>query len=741
MVDITTVTEREFFAQIDSYLNLKDRQLVREAYDLARQAHGNQRRKSGELFFTHPLTVAFYISEYHLEASALIAALLHDVAEDTLVTLAEIEAQFGSEVALLVDGVTKLKDVTKGIIHGKALTKQEVEDITLHKLLGVMIEDVRAVLIKLFDRLHNMRTIKATAHHRQVYKARETLAIYAPLANRLGIWELKNWLEGLSLEVLYPEAYYTIETNLRQITQHQQEEYQVISGQIFEMLVNAQVDVRNVILAPENVYTVFQDINEQEGSFDEVDETMRLVILVDETPSCYQALGFLHQMWQPIPGTFDDYIAVPRDNLYRALHTTVIHTNGRQLKLRIRSIAMNKVDEIGILARWLFKGTPLWSRGVASRVETFLDTIYDNINLDKPSSSERVQSVKEDILVKQIRVYSPRGAVRELAKGATAIDFAYAIHTGLGDQCYAAYVNDLLYPLNKPLNDGDRVRILKKPRSQPQRAWLDQDLGYIRTSYARHHAQRWFRKLSKDKAIVQGRHLLQAELEMIGFPAYSHAKLAELFHYATRSDLYYDLGRAELLPTRVALRVLQESWSDGPAHDLDNTVITSNGNRYVVTNVDGRTLKLCGSCHPRPPDAILGYLRHHGGVTVHKKRCHTLRPERMAGRLLKLGWGESLRRARLINMIINVYDRPGLLYEITNLLQDEHMNIAAISTPPAEKRGEVHMDITIEVVQPRQLVRILHQINELSNVFLVRSKPVDVHKQSHATSNTPYQPE
>ena len=740
MVEITAVTEQQFFAQIDSYLNLKDRERVREAYELARQAHGNQRRKSGELFFIHPLTVAYYIAKYHLEAPTVIATLLHDVAEDTLVSLEEIEKKFGSEVALLVDGVTKLKDVTKGITQGRAMTKQEIEDASLHKLLGVMIEDVRAVLIKLFDRLHNMLTIEAMPYDRQVHKAHETLIVYAPLANRLGIWELKNKLEALSLEVIYPEAYDTIKANLDRIVKSQEEEYQIISGQIFELLVNAGVDIRNVMLAPENVYTVYQDIQSQEGSFDEIDETMRLVILVDQIPACYQALGFLHQMWQPIPGTFDDYIAVPRDNLYRALHTTVIHRNGRQLKLRIRTIAMNKVDEIGILAQWLYKGTPLWTDGIAHRVATFIETINDNINLDIPSPTDRVKSVKEDVLVKQIRVYSPQGDVRELAMGATAIDFAYAIHTGLGDQCYAAYVNDNLYPLNKPLKDGDRVRILKKPRSQPQRAWLDEDLGYIRTNYARHNASRWFRRLSKNKAIAQGRHLLQTELDMIGYPTYSRTKLAEYFHYETRTDLYYKLGRAELLPTKVALRVLQESWQDSQAYDLDNIVVTPNGNRFVITNVDNRNLKLCGTCQPRPPDAILGYLRHDGGVTVHKKRCHTLRPERMGGRLLKLGWGEEPRQARLINITIKVYDRPGLLFEITNLLQDEHMNIAFIHTPPAEKKGEVHIIITVEVVKARQLVRILHQMKELANVFSVQSKLVDIHKGG-SSANSHYRPE
>lgn len=736
---VVTADKEQFFERINSYLYVADRQRVQEAFTIARREHGNQRRQSGELFFTHPLTVAYYLAEYQLDAPALVAALLHDVAEDTRVTVDEIESLFGKEVALLVDGVTKLKDVTKGVAKGKTLTKKEIEDATLQKMLGLMTEDVRTVVIKLFDRLHNMRTIQATPYNRQVYKAKETLAVYAPLANRLGIWRLKNELESLALEVVDQEAYQIIKEQREKLAQEQQADYQLISGQIFEVLLQAGIDVRDVLYAPENVYTIYQDLCRNGISFYDLDKTMRLVVLLEDLPSCYLAFGYLHQLWQPIPGRFDDYIAVPRDNLYRSLHTSVIHSGGKHLKLRFRTVAMDKVDEIGILSRWLYKGTPLWTEGVANRIDSFFENINENIRLELHPTAV-VRGVVEDVFVKQIRVYTPHGDLRELPEGATPIDFAYAIHTGLGDQCYAAFVNDELYPLNKPLADGDRVRIVKKLRAQPQRAWLDEDLGYIVTNYARHHARRWFRRLSEHRAVTQGEQLLQNELDMIGFPQYHHGRIAQMFSFETTVGLYHDLGRAELLPTTVALRIIEEKWTEGPAHPLDNEVLADNGARFVITNADGRDLRLCGTCRPRPPDAIVGFLRRDGGVTVHKKGCHTLNPERMWGRMLKLGWGEAPREARLVDVHVKVYDRPGLLFEITHLIQDEHMNIAYIHTPPPERTNEVYIDLTIEVVSPRQLVRVLHQMQALANVFSVQST-LDRDRDNLLPATSLYRPE
>jgi GTP pyrophosphokinase len=668
--------------------------------------------------------------------------LLHDVAEDTRVTIHEIESRFGPEVAQLVDGVTKLKDVTMGIAQRKELSKQEIEDLTLHKLLAAMTSDVRTVIIKLFDRLHNLRTIKATPHARQLYKAKETLSVYAPLANRLGIWRLKNELESLSLEIINPDAHTIIRNRLEEIHQEQQEEYQLISGQIFDCLLQANLDVRKVFLAPENIYSVYQDLCESAASFYEVDKTMRLVVLLDDWQSCYQAVGYIHQLWQPVPGTFDDYVSVARDNLYRSLHTTVVHSNGQHLKLRLRTEPMDKVSEVGILARWVYADTPMWTSGVADRVEMFFENINENINLEPQDPTAGVRGVVEDVFRQQIRVFTPRGDAIELVKGATALDFAYAIHTGLGDQCHSAYVNDMLYPLNRPLLDGMKVRIMKKDRAQPQRAWLDEDLGYIMTNYARSHARRWFRRLTPQTAVYQGLQLLQDELAMLGQHNYSHDQVALSFGYENTRDMYYELGRAELLPTAVTIRLLEEMWSQGPARPLGKIVSSEKGDRFVVTQAEGREIRLCGTCNPRPPDAILGFLRLDGGVTVHHQRCHTLNPGRLAGRMLKLGWGEAApREVRQVKLQVKVYDRPGLLFEITQLMNDEDINIAYIHTPEPGAPNEVHIHLALEVLRPRQLVRVLHQIRALANVFFVEMVDSFEEPQPLLPADSFYRPE
>ncbi len=719
MLSHTTTDATEFFDCINSYLSVVDRLRVQEAFNLARREHGDQRRKSGELFFTHPLTVASYLSEYHLDAPALEAALLHDVAEDTKVSVPEIEAQFTAEVAHLVDGVTKLKDVTEGIAKGKKLTAQEIQDQTLHKLFLAMTVDVRTVIIKLFDRLHNMRTIKALPPHKQRQKAKETLAVYAPLANRLGIWKIKSELEALSLEVLNNRAYTIIKKRMDELEQKHQEIYKIISDEIFDCLLAANIDVRNVLLNPESIYSVYQDIIASGGSYEDIDRTIRLKILLNDWPSCYSALGHLHQLWKPVPGVFDDYIAVPRDNLYRSLHTTVVHNSGLPIKLRIRTVTMDKVSDIGVLAKWLYAGTPLWSKGVADRVDAFFTEISDNINVEPQNPAAGVKSVVEDVFRKQIRVYTPQGESIDLGQGATPIDFAYAIHTGLGNQTHAAYVNDLFYPLNKSLRDGDQVRIVKKMRAQPQRAWLVEDLGYITTNYARSHARRWFRRLPVHRAISEGKQLVQDELDILGVPDFSHHNVAALFEFDDVQELYHAVGRAELLPTEVALQVLERAWRSSPGRDLDYLVYID-GEEFIITKSPTKHINLCGTCQPKSRDSILGYMRKDGGITVHKKDCHLLRPVR--GRVVKLGWGESTRQAHEVTVQIDVFDRPGLLFEVSHLMENEQINIAYIYTPP-RSGGELNIILTLEILRPRQLVRILHQVQALPNVFSLRCLP------------------
>lgn len=717
------VTEEQFLERT-SYLAPEQRLCVQEALDFARREHGDQRRKSGELFFIHPLTVAYYLAAYQLDAAALSAALLHDIAEDTRISIDELEQHFGREVATLVSGVTKLKDVSQEVAKGRALSREEIQDLSTQKLLLAMTDDVRVVIVKLFDRLHNMRTIKHMPRDTQVRKARETLFVFAPMANRLGIWKIKSELEALSLEVLHEAEYRLIKANLEQLRKDQEEMFQLVSGQVMDCLLEANLDVRKVLLAPENIYTVYQDLTASGASYSEVDKTMRLVVLLSDWIACYTALGHLHQLWQAVPDRFDDYISVPRDNLYRSLHTTVIHNNGQHVKIRLRTEAMDMVSQIGVLAQWKYANTPMWDKGIADRIEALSENIKETIHVDGQDASASVKSVVEDVLGRQIRVYTPRGDAIELAQGATPIDFAYAIHTRLGDQCQRAYVNEILAPLNKPLRSGDQVQIVRSANAEPQREWLDEDLGYIATNYARSHARRWFRRLPREAAVAQGKQILQAELRMLGLIHYSHQSVAKLLGYNRAAELYYALGRAELLPTVLSTRILDEKWTEEPVRSLDNVVIAPSGEKHIVTHADGRPLRLCATCCPRPRDNIVGYLRKNGTVTVHRAGCHSLRTNRSSKRLMKLGWGEAApRKARILTLQVDVYDRPGLLHDITNLMHDEQINITYIHTPPDTARGEKRINLRLEVVRPRQAVRILHQIQALVNVYAVRCLP------------------
>lgn len=731
-------TPEQLFKRTDSYLDRDDRLKVREALEFARQKHGEQTRKSGELFYVHPLTVAYYLADYRLDAPTLVATLLHDVAEDVSIPIKEIAARFGDEVAVLVDGVTKLKDVSTGLSKRRQLSRQEIQDISTQKLFRQMAADVRVVIIKLFDRLHNMRTIKFMPVEGQRRKAHETLYVFAPMANRLGIWKLKSELEALSLEVLNNAAYCTVKRNLRQVKKEQQDMYHLVSGQIMSQLLEANLDVRKVVLEPKNIYTVYRDLKTSGFSYDEVSKTLRLVVLFDDWVSCYTALGHLHQLWQVVPDNFDDYISVPRDNLYRSLHTTVVHSSGQHIKIRLRTEAMDKVSQIGVLARWKYADTPLWEKGIAERIEALSENIRELIATDYQDPGAAVKMVVEDVFANQIRIYTPRGDAIELAQGATPIDFAYMIHTGIGDQCQAAYVNDMLSPLNRPLRNGDQVQIVKGDRAEPQREWLDEDLGYLRTNYARHHARRWFRRLSEEKADKQGRELLQAELRMLGLPRHSHQAIAASFDLQSKLELYHRIGRAELLPTVVATRVLDEKWADEPVRSLDKVVISPSGEKYIISHAGDRHLRLCANCEPRPRDNIVGYVRKNGEVTVHNEECHSLRTNRTSERLLKLGWGAATeRKARLITIQVDVYDRSGLLFDITQLMQEEEINIPFICTVPTPNAGDVRIILSLEVERPRQAVRILHQIRALVNVYRVRCLPQD-YVDNLDTSSAPY---
>lgn len=724
-----------FFDLIDTYLKAEDCRYVRQAFELARQEHGDERRKSGELFFTHPLTIAFYLAQYQMDAPTLVAALLHDVVEDTRVSVQGITARFGTEVGRLVDGLTKFEAVADDAAM-KKLSKEEVRNATLHKLFGVMTDDVRVGIIKIFDRLHNMRTIQATSPDTQRRKAEETLAVYAPLANRLGMWDVKNDLEALSLQVLDPEAYQTISQKLEQRHHQQQGLFARISHQIAERLTEAGIEIADIRLSPESVYSIYQNsrVNGHRGRRFKIESPLRLVVVVKDVSSCYLALGELHQLWRPVPGTFDDYVATPRDNLYRALHSTMVHHSGQRIKVRFRTVAMNVLSEIGVLARWARLGMPLWSQEIAERVDALIANINETINLEPQDPGLGVQGVVQDVFRDQIMVYTPAGDVKELPQGATPLDFAYMIHSEVGDQCRKALVNDQPAPLNQSLQNGDRVQIIKRGEA-PQRIWLDEDLGYLKTNRARAHVRRWFRRLSEEAAISEGKRLLEKELWILGMPEYPHEKIAALLDFDTVRELYHILGRAELLPTAVSTSVLQESWDEGPHRYVGSEVTSDNEESFIITNAGNRPLRLCRSCQPRPDDKIVGFARNDGGITVHKEECARIPLDPLADRTLKLDWStEEMAEVRLFTVKIEVYDRAGLLFEIAELIQSEDINMPLVHAESND--GQATLLLDMEVATARQLVRVLHRIQALVNVYSVVCLPPGEHTVAGTSLDT-----
>lgn len=709
----------EFFEQISNYLPVEERKTVRRAFDLARKEHGQDRRRSGELFFTHPLTVATYLAEHNLDAPAIIAALLHDVAEDTSVSVDEIKGKFGDEVGQIVYALTKFDHVTVKAKMGRDLSDDEVKTATIQKLFETMANDVRVGIVKIFDRLHNMRTIQAMPPYKQAEKARETMQVYAPLANRLGMWQVKKELEEISLRILEPERVEQIKISIEKRDRKHARDFPHLERDIREVLKNNKLEVVNVIPSPEDIGSIFKEFaNIKNPESKIVEGPPRYSVLLTDVKDCYMALGAIHAAWRPVPGEFDDYIAAPKDNLYRSLHTTVVY-KGRQVKVRFRTIGMQITSQSGVLSKWVGRNPMTmntWSKEMSERYDNILTTIGENLKGE--SIDEGVSQVLTDVFTNQIIAYTPEGDKRELPQGSTPVDFAYTIHTAVGHSCRGAKVNGEEKSLTYQLQDGDSVEITKKG-VEPQRAWLDEDLGYLNSRAVRSKVRRWFRRLPDDKAIVQGRMLLHEELALLGEGKLSHEKVAGWMGYDTPKLLYYDLGRAELLPTDVATKVLTESWSLHPTRSIGQQVQSRTGEWFVIQNAGDRSLRLCGTCNPRPGDEIIGFIRRDGIVTVHSTSCRTVKNNPIRERRLKLRWAENRQVVtRPITIQINVHDRDGLLNDITEVLRLENSNITQICSRTVNYRATIVLGV--EAGSPRQVVRILHRIKEVVNVVSVQ---------------------
>ncbi len=703
------------------YASAEDIDLVVRAYEVAERAHRGQVRATGEDYITHTVAVATILAELRLDAPTIAAALLHDVIEDTELTAQDLEAEFGHEITSLVEGVTKLTKLTR-----KGIRSAQAEN--MRKLFLAMAEDIRVVLIKLADRLHNMRTLYALPPEKQERIARETLEIYAPLANRLGIWQIKWQLEDLALRALEPEVYNEIAEQIARRRAEREAFIARIIEQLSQRLEEEGIDVVEISGRPKHIYSIYSKMRRKGVSFDEVYDVHAVRVIVRTVKDCYTTLGIVHDMWTPIPGEFDDYIATPKENLYQSLHTAVrLPGEGSPLEVQIRTEEMHQVAEYGIAAHWRYKERRQRDESLERKIAWLRQQLESHRELD--DAEEFVASVKEDLLPEQVYVFTPQNDVIELPAGATPIDFAYRIHTEVGHRCRGARVNGRMVPLNTPLKTGDRVEIITAKQGGPSRDWLNPALGYVRTSRARSKIRQWFRKRERAENIAHGREVLEREMRKLGLTRERYDEVAALFGYKDLDDFLAAIGSGDINSQQIATRVLEaerereeeQEVEAEAAETVAEPLPPTEPGGVDVMGVENLLTKVARCCNPLPGDRVVGYITRGRGVTLHKAECPNAQrlmaqdPERV----IQVNWREDPKRVYPVVIRVLAYDRPGLMRDVSDVVASQDVNISAASVQTNKKNNIAVLKATLEISSVRQLTHILNRISRLPNVFEV----------------------
>jgi GTP pyrophosphokinase len=720
--------------------SLADRELVQRAYRVAEIAHREQKRNSGEPYINHCLAVATILADLRVPPEVVAAGLLHDTVEDTDTKLEDIRRDFGEVVASLVDGVTKLSNLPRVSHNGHDTAGQgetptsEVEllktqsplgrraDVvseTLRKTFLAMGDDVRVVLIKLADRLHNMRTLGYIPEEKRRRISKQTLEIYAPLANRLGIWQIKWELEDLAFRYVDPDKYKEIADQLNE--RRPDREAQV--GQIVEQLkpilaqnnINADISGR-----PKHIYSIYRKMQKKGKSFDLVRDLRAVRLIVPDIPSCYATLGLIHTHWRPIPGEFDDYIAAPKDNFYQSLHTAVIYDDGKPLEVQIRTAEMHQNAEYGIAAHWKYKeGTPR-DKSYEQRI-TWLRRMMEWRG-DVDDAQEFVESMKTDVFQDRVYIFTPRGDIIDLPGGSTPIDFAYHIHTDIGHRCRGARVNGKLVPLEYELKTGDQVEILTAKRGGPSRDWLNSNLGLVKTQRAKAKIKVWFKKQDYEQNLSSGRTILERELGRLGIGEKTNfEKLARELDFRLPEDLYVALGTGDLSVSKIVKKLSEDEENVDILTAGTPSGEMASAEAVDVVGLKGLLTNIAKCCNPTPGDEIVGYITRGRGATVHRQDCPNILRMRERERLVSVSWGSRVRTYS-VPVRIHAYDRQGLMGDISNLLNNEGINIADVTVKTNQNLADIKLVIDVRDIE--QLSRTLTRIENLPNVMEAhRTKP------------------
>ena len=691
-----------------------DLEPVGRAFDRAVEAHEGQTRATGEPYVIHPIASAQILAELGLDTTAIQAALLHDAPEDTEYSLTSVEEEFGAEVAQLVDGVTKL---SKFSTHSHE--QQQAENI--RKMLLAMAQDIRVVLIKLADRLHNLRTLFVLPLEKQQRIAHQTMEIYAPLAERLGIWQIKWELEDLAFKALEPERFRDL-AKLLDTRRKGRETY--IERAIATLRLNLEASgiEADIEGRPKHIYSIWKKMQRKSAEFGEIYDVYAIRLLVDEVRDCYAALGIVHSIWRPIPGQFDDYIAVPKNNRYQSLHTAVIALDGKSLEIQIRTHQMHQVSEVGIAAHWRYKEGTKSDREYDAKLAWLRQLMDWQRDVSESDATEFVEGIKLDIFQDQVFVFTPKGDIKDLPAGATPLDFAYRIHTDVGHRTIGAKVNNRLVPLDYRLKNGDIVEVVTtKGEHGPSRDWLN----VVRTSHAREKIRQWFKRKDRDENIVHGRESLERELRRLARTSISAVGIDQIgevgkqYNHDTVDDFLAAIGYGAISAQTVVMRL-------GVVDDVQSTLPTvappSRQERTGGVRVKGvgdLLVRFGKCCSPIPGDPIIGFITRGKGVTVHLQGCPTVINEREIGRLVDVEWEAAPSESYPIAIRVEAFDRTGLLNDITQVVAENKVNIIAANVGVSPDQTAV-VTATIQVHSVSQLARVMSRIETLKDVISVQ---------------------
>lgn len=706
-----------------------DSKLIRKAYEFAKAHHGDQLRKSGEPYIVHPVQVAYILATLSLDDSTICAALLHDTVEDTDITKQDLVQEFSAEIAELVDGVTKLSKLQYA-----SMEEQQVENY--RKMFLAMGKDIRVILIKLADRLHNMRTLKYLSRDRQIANAHETMDLYAPLANRLGMYSLKWELEDLSFKYLYPEEYRELVEGINRKREERLKFIDMIMEEIRKAVKKQHIEAE-ITGRAKHLYSIYRKMKRDNITLDQVYDLFALRVIVNSVKDCYAVLGVVHELYNPMPGRFKDYISVPKPNMYQSLHTTLIGPKGTPFEVQIRTWDMHRVAEYGIAAHWAYKEASFMGNKKANVkvTEDKLSWLRETLEWQKDMQDpdEFLNTLKTELFEDEVYVFTPKGKIIALPKGSTPIDFAYNIHAEIGNRMTGAKINSKMMPIITPLKNGDIVEIITSDQSKgPSRDWLK----FIKSSTAKNKILAWFKKNEREENIVKGKDLIEKEIRKIGM---THSELAKTeyiqaaldrYKYNSLEDMYASVGFGAISPGKIVARMLEEYRKE---HETENVeakleelskekIVSNKPSRtgIVVKGIDNCLVKLSKCCNPLPGDEIVGYITKGRGVSVHRKDCSnvkTLLSEE--NRMIDVYWYEAEKTKYSVDIEIYGNERNGLLADIIRQIESTKCKLLAV-TSKANKERIAITEVTVEVENTEELNKLLKQIRKVDSVYEVK---------------------